>query len=444
MPNKSEKYIKTSLYGGIRGMSYSTNAPPQYEDQRKQYGADVSRRFIGERAYLSSDFVSAEVQGITENFYEYVTTNIRLSDIESPRVSPTRRVDDFKEILFVDPKIAYIPIGAKIKTMGSTWLVINPSNIASSQTTAVVARCNTSYNSYDSFGNIVTEPIYIERAAMLGNDDVQRQNLILMDGYFNVTCQLNENTQKLGHNQRIILGNKPYHITGFTDFIQEFSGNRESVRLLTFTVRLEENTIEDDTDENYIASGNDFVYSVDVYGPSYLSSSTSGQLYATLLLNGEEVTEIDGNSIDWIWKSENDRRITVSDDGVITVNPNFLGVGTYKVYAYLKGNENLYGEIELTVGDIPLVFKVAFLGAFPTSIPQYQTVVYEAAFFESESQTEIPLEFSFSGAEEGSYSATVNGNTVSVTCNSYSATPLRITAKNYDISTYIDVYLEGY
>jgi hypothetical protein len=76
----------------------------------------------------------ADVQGISENFFEYVSTKIRLSDIAGPSASSTKKTDDFKEILFADPKISYIPIGAKIKTMGSKWLVRNPSNIASAQT----------------------------------------------------------------------------------------------------------------------------------------------------------------------------------------------------------------------------------------------------------------------------------------------------------------------
>ena len=131
MANESERLIKNSInYSELR-RSFDTNSPSQYANQQRQYMADVSRQFIAQRAYLSSDYVVAEVQGITDNFYEFVTTKIRLSDIVSPSISISRKTDDFKEILFADPKITYIPVGAKINTMGSTWLVINPSNIAS-------------------------------------------------------------------------------------------------------------------------------------------------------------------------------------------------------------------------------------------------------------------------------------------------------------------------
>lgn len=250
--NDSRKYISEArLLSGLA--SPSTNEPQQYSGRQKQYLGERTRVFADRRAYLASDYISAEVQGVTEDFYSYLTLPIRMADLSSPRASLSQRTDDFKEILIPDCEIDYLPLGAKIKAMGSTWLAVDPSNISSVNTTSVVARCNASYNDFDDYGNVVTEPIVISKVTMSGNDDSLRKNLVLMEGYFNVTCQLNDNTRRLGHNQRLILGTKAYHISGYTDFIQEFTGNR-NVHILTFTVHLEEPTENDDVSENFIAN----------------------------------------------------------------------------------------------------------------------------------------------------------------------------------------------
>ena len=206
--NKTEKYIQNAIAqgGGLSGVA--SNTPTQYADRQKQYFADRNRAYTEERACLASDFVKAKVQGIGEDFETLVDMSIRLSDILTPSTSQNKRMDDFKEVLIPNRAVTYIPLGAKIQTMGSTWLVINPSNLSSVNTKTVVSRCNASYNSYDPYGNLVTGPLLVEKVNMLGNDNEKGENIIIMDGYFNITCQLNANTARLSENSRILLGRK--------------------------------------------------------------------------------------------------------------------------------------------------------------------------------------------------------------------------------------------
>lgn len=441
MANESERLIKNSInYSELR-RSFDTNSPSQYANQQRQYMADVSRQFIAQRAYLSSDYVVAEVQGITDNFYEFVTTKIRLSDIISPSISISRKTDDFKEILFADPKIAYIPVGAKINTMGSTWLVINPSNIASAQTSAVIVRCNTSYNSYNQYGALVTEPIYVEKSSMLGNDDFTKQNLVLIDGYFNVICQLNENTKKLGHNQRIMLGTMPYHITGFTDFMQEFSGDRESVHLLSFTARLEEATQNDDTEDDFVANGESQEYSVSMIGAvDRMAVAESVQLSAALLQGSDEILPSTENPITWIWISSDNSVVSVDSSGLLTA----LKEGNASVSVSLAQNEAIKASIDVsvTVGvNEPYVKFTTFSDA---SISQYDSEIYTAAYFENGEETSEPIIWTFSGASDVDYTADVDGNTVMITCDSASDIPLILTASCNGYSASVSIALEGY
>ncbi len=618
MANQSEKYIKNSIAYAGAGTRFGSNAPAQYSDSQKQYMAGQTRLFVQDRAYLSGDYVKAEVQGITNEFYDYVTTYVRLSDLFSPSINPNARMDDFREVLFADPKIQYIPIGAKIKTMGSTWLVINPSNMGAAETKTVVVRCNSSYNSYDFYGNVVTEPIYVERTSMLGNDNEYKKNLVLMDGYFNVTCQLNPNTQSLGQNKRFILGSKPYFITGFTDFIQEFTGNRESVHLLNFTARIEEPTELDDVSNNFIANGNSYIFSasIDTVGETIVGSLVT--INPRFLLNGIEVeptptneiswtfessdssvlqpmlgggieTEIGGNSsetwdapypdiqlkkiygklctIDGAYSNEvpnpivrivlNDNQTinipqnleyfgysaenyifwdngktyyhqgarwssdyydhqlepgeyvidTVYDSGVVIaladpiitditnlidisavysnvtsitvisketeeslseqaeeyydgytykvgnvligMNPQYNSVfakatGTAFITAKMLENEGITSSVQITVVEANAAPYVAFKGVSAPSIKQYESATYIAAYFDESGETNTPIEWALTGADEQDYNAYVDGKEITIQCISASEDPLVLTASYGAYTATVSILLEGY
>ena len=170
MSKKSQKYVKDAIAFIGRGVSVPQNTPEEYASRQRQYMAGRSRAFDSHRAYLASDYFNADVQGLNpDDFYRWNNTNIRLSDVSSSDSSSFsgRKTDDFKIVLFPEKHIDYFPVGAKIKTAGSVWICINPSNVSSVKPTAIVARCNSSYNSFDYYGNIITEPIIVEKYAML-------------------------------------------------------------------------------------------------------------------------------------------------------------------------------------------------------------------------------------------------------------------------------------
>ena len=225
-----------------------SNAPSSFADRQKRYLADRNRKFAEKRAYLSSDFISASVQGLTDDFFTYTNTKIRLSDLER---STGRISDDVKEFLI--PSFSYIALGAKIHCMGNVFLVTNPKNISAPLCEGICERCNTSFHDYDENGNLFSEPIIVKNQMMKENDNPSPQNLVLPAGYFEITCQKNQNTERLFRNKRIVLGKKVYFLTGISDFIREFTFDSDSARILTFTARLEESTVYDDTENHFAA-----------------------------------------------------------------------------------------------------------------------------------------------------------------------------------------------
>ena len=444
MSNKSENYINASKKFFGMGKPVGTNTPTQYASRQKQYMAKRSIVFDNQRAYLSSDYFNAEVQGLNpDDFYSWVNTNIRLSDVsKTSSATATKKTDDYKEVLLPEYHIDYFPIGAKIITAGNTWICINPSNISSVKTTALVARCNASYNSFDDFGNVVTEPIVVEKYSMLGNDNEKPNNLVLMDGYFNITCQLNDNTRRLHQNSRIMLGTNVYHITGMTDFIQEFTGDRNSCHLLTFTVRLEEVTDADDVTKNFIANGNNYSFSASISGISELNVGQTAQMTAHFKATYAEDLLPSSQEATWTWSSSDENVVTVDEDGVVTAK----SVGNATIQAVMEQNTAISSQIELAVKQVNIAPYVAFNGAIPSKLTQYGTIDITAAYYENGVETDNELTWKFGGANFMDYGYVIgeNGKEISLACFNASKEPLIITVEYGEYSAKISIELEGY
>ncbi len=504
MANNAKQYMR-SVVAFSGGMSLPTNAPPQYGDRHRQYLRERTAIFARERAYLASDFTEASCQGLSEDFFAYRALGVRLADIASETAGAIRRSDDYKQVLFADPSVGYFPIGAKMIAMGSVWLCINPTNLSSASPTAVVARCNASYNAYDAYGNIVTEPLIVERCTMSGNSHRTSDNIVMMDGSFNVICQRNENTLRLGENKRIILGNRPYHITGFADFAQEFTGDRDSVRLLTFTVRVEEPTESDDM-EAFIADGKSLCFSAFIEGESRLSVGQVTDFSAYFAVNGRAVgrndigigaVDLDVNAnrgvlsaeypedyrgavfslendtlravtpdgsvapalglddgkvtvcagdetlpITFLWSSDDSEVAVVDADGRVTA----VGEGKTVIRAVLAQNNDVCASVALSVEKAASEACVEFIGGIVPSIRQFSSATLTATLYEGGFGSDAPLTWTFSGANCRSYSVRVaeDGRSCVISCLSPDAIPLTVSVRHGDVCAQTDIALEGY
>ena len=439
--NNTQKYINKAitLTGSVN--SATGNAPAQYASRQKQYMAKRTRDFVSRRAELSSDYVKAQAQGLIDPFYDWINVFIRLADVASKSVSETRKTDDWKEVLFPDESINYFPIGAKLITMGSTWLSVNPSNISAINATAIVQRCNASYNSYDYYGNIVTEPLCVENYSMHSNANETPLNVVLPEGYYKITAQLNDTTRELGNSKRLMLGSKPYYITGYNDFMQEFTGDRESTHLLTFTARIEEPTEADDM-TNFIADGRSRSFGASMSGQSQLVVGGTTALTPSFIKDGNVVEASEEYPLTWNWSSSDERVVKV-ENGAITA----VGAGSANVTAVLAENTNISAGGTVFVTAQTNEPYIEFLGVIPPSLKQYSSVTLDAAYYdENGNETETPLNWSFGGAAAGCYVAKVASGslTVTVQCIFPSDLPLIITASRDNISASVEIILEGY
>lgn len=422
------KYIKQLQGQYNSGLLKPTNSPVQYADRHTQYMADRSARFIEKRAYLSTDYVEAQVQGLTEDFYEWQYKNIRFADVQGSSVNFNGvKFDDVKNILFDDSSINYFPIGALLKTMGSTWLCINPSNISSAYTNAIVVKCNAYYNSYDEYGNIISEPIVVQKTNMNDNDRDNVQTINLQYGYFTITCQLNENTRQLGENKRIMLGSNAYYITGYTDFIQEFT-LEDSCHIVTFTARLDE-VIENDDTVNKIAEGETYSFVSQINGSNSAFVGKTNKLTALFIKNNDIVSDM---PLTWQWRSSNTDVATVDNNGNVTGIKEGLSIITVT----LEENPDITTNIDITVEEaIPYVqFE-----PYDDHMIQYQTQEIEAYYYVDGEKTQDIVEWTSEG-ENYNIKTANNVCTVQALGNGR----LTLTASFGGYSKTIEIELEAY
>ena len=116
---------------GAGSLTRASNRPKQFDDRKNPYFADATGRFIAEYARFATNHTAARMQGLNgADFYAWSDQLLRLADVNKRGGAIDRPTDGYKEFLVEAHEIEYVPEGAKVETMGSTWLVTNPANIS--------------------------------------------------------------------------------------------------------------------------------------------------------------------------------------------------------------------------------------------------------------------------------------------------------------------------
>lgn len=438
-----QKSLKNALLTGSGLVSWGNNEPTRYNQKQRQYFSPETRTFTQMMAKYSSDYVEAQMQGLDPaDQFAYQTRMIRLADIVKPTAAIQRRFDDYKFILTADRDIEYIMPGSKIITLGNTWLAINPENMSGSDGVSLVRRCNAVWNFLDFYGNVVSEPIIVENDRANANDSDAQNSLLISKGYFNIICQYNDHTRQIDTNTRMILGSAAYRVTGFSDFMQEFTGDYSSVRLLTFSARYEEPNLVIDDMENHVADGKQFSWEISVSGPGSLRVGASAQFTASSSRNGATVSEDGLNAplITYLWSSSDSGVLTVDKNGIVTA----LAQGSATITATLEQNPAFSTDATVTVTEAE--DGVFFADTVPAKLTAYDSVVIGAAYFEDGAETDEPLVWDIFGADDGTYSVSIaeDGKSAEIFCFGYSTDDLMVRASYGEYRAEAEIALEGF
>ena len=440
------------LSGGGFAAGPQKNTPPQYANRQKQYFGDVTEKFNAQYAKYASDYMTGTLQYFDPSG-DSVTTDVtfRFANVVRPTAAIQRYFDDYKIVLFDQLNMDYVQQGAKLTTNGSTWIAFNPDNISSVTPNAIFRRCNAVWNHLDFYGNVVSEPIIVEEdRANASTPDAQNSQMVSR-GYYNVVCQYNDFTRQINDNTRLVLGSKTYEVTGYGDFSTEFTGDYSTVRILKFTIRVETKNMDTDDMVNHVAEGKNYLWVPFFYGPEQVSASASEQVYRVFSVrNGEQVEDSSENPSSYTLSVDNPEIAEIQP----LLNEYFWLIpkqqGTVTITATLNQNQSVQAQISVEI--TAAAKTIRFDSQAPDgSLAPLQSFTFRAkAYNESGIATAFPVQYAFSGAEEGSYGVNnIGGNYIEVTCYGYSDTPLTITATcnepGYEgLSATAILYLEGF
>ena len=438
-----EDQIKNVMIESSLPLSYKTYVPKQYADKQTEYFNHETRTFNQMYAKYASDYVDAEVQGLDpEKPYEYTKCHLRLAEIVKPSGSIEGNFDAYKYVMMVERQYEYLRKGAKIKTMGNTWLVLNPANMSSGES-AVIQRCDITWNYLDYYGNICHEPMCIDTLLMRASTPDSQRSTMITKGYFNAMCQYNEATKQLFTNSRMILGSSAYMLTGFSDFIREFTDEPDTINLMRFALRYEEPSDHLDDMVNKIAGAKTFHWDISIGGESTLTTGETSQFCATSVRTNQGTTETvestEEHPISYLWTSGDESIATVDENGVVTA----VAEGTTTITATLEQNPDKQMSTAITVASVDTEPHVAFDTTIPNYLPYGRTLTVSATYYENGEETEEPITWTVTGADEDAYELSTEGNTATIKCWGGSVEPAVITASHGALNASATVYLQG-
>ena len=397
------------------------NEPGQYQNRGYPWDNPTTTRHYQEYAKYASDyFVNVDAQGLDpKNPFKWEKVTLRMADLVKTSAAMQREFDNHKLILLDAMKYAYIPRGAKFVLMGSTWLCTNPQNISGSDGMGVVQRCNAVWNHLDWYGNVVSEPMAAEGAITRANAPDPQYNMPVVKGYYNVKCQYNPDTAQIDDNTRMMFGTSVYVVTGFSDFLQEFTGDYGSIKMLEFTIRKDE--VNDTTDDrvNHVAGGKTFRWDISITGPGSVPVGNTVTLNASSLRCGETVVNTAEHPVTYLWSVSDESIATVDENGTVTA----LAEGDCTVTATLKENPAYSETFDLKVAGSQT--GLAWETTPPEVLGAYQNFILTVLTPDNGAS----VAWNFSGADPNSYSYHVSGRNATVACWSGSVEPLTVTAE---------------
>ena len=422
MANNLQNSIKNGLLTASRLNNVVTNSPANTSPKYSKYNDEASAYYHAYAPYASNVF-EAEIQGLDyDNFYAWTKVHLRSSNVINPSTGENLSTS-WQSILILDRKVDFIPVGAYVKYNNSIWIVYNPDNIASPTGNTIVIRCNTTYNTLDYYGNLVKTPMFYAKGTVLASSPYYMEISATLDGYQHVIMQLNEVTEKITNNTRIILGKSAFGMYGVSDFPEEFTGDPNSCHIFRADIRLQE-TVESDDLVNHVADCKYFSFTIDIGGNAVMYEGEPQTLSVTARREGKVVVSTEENPITYVWTSSDETVATVDEYGVATP----ISVGYCQITCSVKENPSITNVFGFNVVERESQTYINFITPIPDEIRSFETLDIESVYYENGQQTADTIEYTLTRANENSYSYSVNGNVLTIQTYAPSETPLEITA----------------
>ena len=223
----------------------------------------------------------------------------------------------------------------------------------------------------------------------------------------------------------MILGGSAYAVTGFTDFVQEFTGDYDTVRLLQFTIRYQEPNESDDM-AHHVANGKEFSWQTAIHGPGTLAVGSTGTFTAGAVRNGAAVEPTEARPVSYTWTSSDPETVSITESGEATAHK----AGSAVLTAALKENPGNTQTASVEAVESQSGGMVRIVTNGPGTIYMMETAKVRAEVVRDGEVTGETVTWAFSGAAAECWRAEAGEeNEIAVTCMNGSDTPLTVTAK---------------
>lgn len=363
-----------------------------------------------EQALVNEDFEYSPTwhedieQEISFGSLSFRKIDARVNQIMDSKVG-NRINDDYRKIIFRD--LSFKPeLGSRYKFDNNIWIVYSTDNIKSVHASCYVRRCNNTINVQDKYGNIHQEPCIIDiKPTKSGITEQEYMSTPIARQV--LMYQLNQWTQPLFINSRIMFNRQVYKIGAIMELDRTETFNPESVKLVKCYVD-DDLLNEYDNEELQVADYKHYNYTIDTTNELIGLKGESGTIEAKVTFNDKEVAE------NIVWYS--------SDDNIITIDKNtgkyhLLNSGTAIVYAKMANNENFYTIINIEVTETQLNKYANIINPYVIYIPLNNTQEYQVYETLNGKKTNTKFEITVSGMKDKYYTFTQSDNSFSITNN---------------------------
>lgn len=273
-------------------------------------------------------------------------------------------VRDFNKLIFKDINHR-VKRGLMYQFDDCYWIVHSYSEYDGVVQDCGIRRCNNALRIIDPLnGAVFSIPCVVDYDMAASTVKVTKY-ILTPNNHAVVMVQGNEDTLRLFKtNTRYLLSGRPFKLYGYQNAV-EYDINNPYSTLLYLDLYLDEFRDGDNLEEG-VAINNVYNYSLSIDSNDLtLTPNSSGNLSATVLLNGKEV---DRNVV---WESSNNKIVSIDKNGYYILKGELDQSAVIK--ATLEGNENVLDYITITIGTLENSIDVLLNPSFD-KIRQYSTI----------------------------------------------------------------------
>lgn len=438
--NAFEKQVSDiALFAGTRlSPAYNPAKPNPYRFRRKTYFEHSTNSFVWENAKYASNYYAAQVQGCIPGDFDAVRgANIRTMDIVEQSTG-TQMPNEWQCVFFQDPRIKGLYTGAKLWYAGNVWLCTAPKSVASDSANAVIRRCNAIWNFIDYYGNVITEPfVWNKSNANATSNEYLDYNSIAHD-YQRCCMQLNDKTRHIRHNQRVVLGNGVYQVSGIVDFISDFGEvmdengefkqrQKSESHIMYFDLYKTEPLAGVDDMENEVADALKFGWKIGISAAQSVQVGQTVNLGAYSLRSDAESEDVlvestDEHPISYSYHSLDESVLTVDSEGNITA----VAAGSTYITITLDQNDSIVGSFLFFVTEAARDW-LTLTPELPDSLRMYESATAEVRYTVNGVETTEGITLTATGPDDYCYSATLEDGVLNINAYYPSDKPLVIT-----------------